>query len=166
MKLLAGIWATQIFLWIGACYRTEGPSNFIKYFLAALTINIFIFAAISLINLAAFYVVTCLELSASQVKGKRIFGNAKWISLSLLAAAMLGIFYMVNLTSLNYQRLEEKKQGLEFWNQSKSIFKIEYSEYNPAVWHDLVPERKTNDKLSRFYETAKKSGRSFYDRIR
>ena len=75
--------------------------------------------------------------------------------MSLLAAAMLGIFYMVNLTSLNYQRLEEKKQGLEFWNQSKSIFKIEYSEYNPAVWHDLVPERKTNDKLSRFYETAK-----------
>lgn len=155
MKLLAGIWAAQIFLWIGACYRTEGPSNFIKYFLAAFTINIFIFAAISLISLAAFYVVTCLELSASQVKGKRIFGNAKWISLSLLAAAMLGIFYMVNLTSLNYQRLEEKKQGLEFWNQSKSIFKIEYSEYNPAVWHDLVPERKTNDKLSRFYETAK-----------
>lgn len=156
MKLLAGIWTVQIFSWMTACYSSEGSSGFIKYLGTAFIINFLIFVVISLINLIIFYIVAGIELSITQLKGKKIFGNVKWISLSLLAAVMLGVFYLVNLTGINYQRLEEKKQGLEYWNQSKNIFKIEYSEYNPAVEQDLSAERKTNDKLSKFYETAQR----------
>lgn len=162
MKLLTGIWAGQIIFWMAACYRSEGLSGFIKYLGIALIINILIFAVISLINLTAFYIVSGMELSVSQMKGKKFFGNAKWISLSLLAAVMLGVFYLINLTAVNYHRLEGKKQGLEYWNQSKNIFKIEYSEHNTSVWRgDLAAERKTNEKLSKFYETAQRQAGIF-----
>lgn len=161
IKFLSKNEIVWLILWLAAGWKFEGVQNIWQYFrvylLCNIGINITIFIMAVLIN----YLVIYFQTSISHVKGKNFFTGTKRISYVMLMSIFFALFMILSNTANDMQRLQRREKALEYWDNTKHVYTINFRGYDNSVTDLSKEQRRINDELSRFYQEGIKEMQVF-----
>ena len=148
-------------LWLAAGWKFEGLQNIWQYFKIYLLCNIGINTAIFIMAVLMNYLVIYFQTSISHVKGKNFFTGTKRISYIILESIFFVLFMILSNTANDMQRLQRREKALEYWDNTKQIYTINFRGYDNSVTDLSKEQRQINDELSRFYQEGIKGRQVF-----
>ncbi len=95
------------------------------------------------------------------VKGKLPFGKIQWISAILKTVVSIILFGIISSSLTNLYYLSKKVSGLEYWNQTQNVFRIQVGNLNANLNNNLKLDRDLNNRLFNFYKEIQSNNKGF-----
>lgn len=150
-----------LILWLAAGRKFEGLQNIWQYFRTYLLCNMGINTAIFIMAVLMNYLVIYFQTSISHVKGKNFFTGTKQVSYMILTSIFFALLMILSNTANDMQRLQRKEKALEYWDNTKHIYTINFRGYDNSVTDLSKEQKQINDELSRFYQEGIKDMQVF-----
>ena len=150
-----------LILWLAAGWKFEGLQNIWQYFRTYLLCNMGINTAIFIMAVLMNYLVIYFQTSISHVKGKNFFTGTKQVSYMILTSIFFALLMILSNTANDMQRLQRKEKALEYWDNTKHIYTINFRGYDNSVTDLSKEQKQINDELSRFYQEGIKDMQVF-----
>ncbi|WP_100332836.1 bacteriocin-associated integral membrane family protein [Bacillus xiapuensis] len=99
--------------------------------------------------------------AAVNIKGKLPFREIQWISTILKAVVSIILFGVMSSALLNFQHLSDKVASLEYWNQTKDVFRVQVGVLNSDLNENLEADRELNNRLFAFYKEIESKNDAF-----
>ncbi|WP_324656787.1 hypothetical protein [Bacillus cereus] len=118
---------------------------FIDYILMFVVANITSMLILLFFTMIATWFIKKFNNDFVNLKGKLPFGKIQWISAILQTIVSIILFGIISSLLTNLYYLSKKISGLEYWNQTQNVFRIQVENLNDRLFN-FYKEIQVNNK--------------------
>ncbi|MES9730241.1 MULTISPECIES: DUF1430 domain-containing protein [Bacillus] len=134
---------------------------FIEYIVTFITINIITVSILFIFITSITWFINQLNNEAMDIKGSLSFIKIQWISAILKVIVSLLLFGIISSSFVNIYQLKNQLKGLEYWKQTKNVFRIQVQRLNTNVLDKPNSNKDLNDRFFNFYKEIETNHNAF-----
>ncbi|WOA63953.1 DUF1430 domain-containing protein [Bacillus mycoides] len=134
---------------------------FVDYIIMFVVVNIITVCILSVFMMIVTWFINRLNNEVINIKGKLSFIKIQWISVLLKIIVSILLFSIISSSITNVSQLNSKLESLEYWKQTKNVFRIQVGRLNSDTRSSLKLNRDLNNRFFNFYKEIEVSHNAF-----